>query len=402
MFIKSENKMNVITFVNKLDDITSLKSCGVKEIIISTEELSIFSNLSEDEAFNLCINSKENGLTVFLEVDILINQSVFDEKIIILKRFIDRNIVDVFRVRDLGLCRKLVSDYPDIKIALNLESGNKNSLSVGSWNKLFSSNIERVILSPELSLSQLLNIINELKTLNLKYELLLFGSLQLLYSERPLINFAIENSSFSKSQKVMTLSSEESAHKDFRMYENKNGVLLYHEKFLNLLENIDKIKDIGISNLRVDLRELSEINPWVSDILRLMQKFNRERLNMFLNSFPYKTMKGFHYTNKTDVIFKKLKNEFIQRHDNNFIGQVIDVKKSSYLGIEIQNSKIHFKCGDRVLIVTPEGKNITANIKRLFDSSLNDLKASNDQDIVFINYVKGVTAKSIVSLANPA
>ncbi|MFT6603513.1 MAG: putative protease [Bacteriovoracaceae bacterium] len=111
---------------------------------------------------------------------------------------------------------------------------------------------------------------------------------------------------------------------------------------------------------------------------------------------PQRLIRGFFNTNKSDVLFKKLKNHRIQRIDENYLGQILEVNKKNYLALKLKNPIKELKCGARLKLLTPDGKEKKLEVQRLQDCQGKDLFNASGEDLVFINHVGGVSVKAAV------
>src|SRR5690606_14113245 len=139
--------------------------------------------------------------------------------------------------------------------------------------------------------------------------------------------------------------SEESPHKGFPLIENKHGTFMFHIKEHYLLDFVSDLKEMGLDTLRVDLRFgkdftlLKEIKDIVSGHITDTKEFKEK--------YPSDVIRGFFHVNKSDVLFKKLKNSRIIRQDESYVGEVIEAMKGEFLGINLKNPKAKLKVGDK-------------------------------------------------------
>jgi putative protease len=109
-------------------------------------------------------------------------------------------------------------------------------------------------------------------------------------------------------------------------------------------------------------------------------------------------IKGFYNINKTDVLFNKLKNRLTQRNDNNYVGEVVDVEREKQLTILIKQ-KHQLKLKDAELkLISPEGKEKIIKLSWIKNSNFIDIEFANNNDIVIIPIVNGITVKTQVYL----
>ena len=123
-------------------------------------------------------------------------------------------------------------------------------------------------------------------------------------------------------------------------------------------------------------------------------EINREMALSLKDLYPRPLIKGFYKINKSNVLFKKLKNRRTQRSDDFYIGEVIEVNKKNHLGIHLKGRELNF--GDEIKLFTPDGKEKTHKISRMTNSSLEPITESSKGEIVFISHLGGVSIKTQV------
>jgi hypothetical protein len=151
---------------------------------------------------------------------------------------------------------------------------------------------------------------------------------------------------------------------------------------------------MGLSCLRFDLRwtDFSYLDSAMSVIK------NEKTFEQFKMSFPQDLMKGFYLTNKTDVLFPKLKNHRLQNRQGDYIGEVIEAEKGSHLAIYVKN-ELGLKKSDRLKIIHPKGEEFFINIYSLKNLALDDVEAVAGDSVAIIQYASGVWVKSHVFYA---
>ena len=118
----------------------------------------------------------------------------------------------------------------------------------------------------------------------------------------------------------------------------------------------------------------------------------------FRNLHPRPLIKGFFNINKTDVLFTKLKNKRIQRLDESYIGEIVDVEKDIALALLIKKAGLDVKLSNEIKMITPEGKEKIVQLPFMKSSTGQMLHEVFKNDLVLIPYVNGVTVKTQVYL----
>ena len=91
-------------------------------------------------------------------------------------------------------------------------------------------------------------------------------------------------------------------------------------------------------------------------------------------------------------MFKKLKNQKVQRKDEDYIGEIIDAQKPSHLVLHIKKSKL--KAGDNLIFHNPEGQNINIQINQLKTLMGKEIQEASQGDFVQIKYHSQLWVKS--------
>jgi putative protease len=373
--------MNIISFAQNILEIEELISSGVTEVIVSCRELSRFSTTTLEELINILNNKHKFKCKITLEWDALFQEEKFQfAKKTFLK--LPLHEINSIRVQDPGTVNFIKNNYDWIKIQLILETGNHNLIGLKRWSDFLGNQLERLILSNELS-KEILE--SYAKNLNTPIEVLVLGRILLFYSPRSLLHKVLNNlDEFIEASGT----SEESPHSGFPLLENAHGTFMFNVKDLSLLENIEELNNINIINYRIDLR----FDDLKKDKNKIIEKIKNPLAELKLNG-PRPFVKGFYNINKTDVLFVKLKNKRIQRKDENYIGEIIDVERDAHLCVMLKNS-IVFKEEFNVKMVTPEGKVKKTSIKRILNSEKKVIQNAENETIILLPYVNGITVKT--------
>lgn len=385
--------MKLITYVNSITELENCKESGINEIILEPKQVSRFGKLSVSEFKNISKRAKQLDMSVSLEWDILMTETEFEDKSKVIMELKDS--FDSIRVQDAGAIN-FSKNHLDKKIQLILESGNHNIKGVENWIDFVGEKLERVVLSVELEKSILKEYCEKLSH---PVEFLGLGRILLFYTPRNLLSTLLPQDDEKRTKSVTsgefleaTGESEESPHKGFPLIENSHGTFMFHIKRLFLLEHLAEIKDFGVSTLRVDLRfdESYDIDK--------IQQINTGKLSgkEFKESYPHDVIKGYFNINKTDVLFKKLKNNRIKRKDDSYIGEVIEIVKSEYMAIIVKKHSISLN--DEVKFITPEGKLMSCKVHFLKNSNNEDIAVASKDQLCLINYFSGIWPKSQVYL----
>lgn len=389
--------MNLITFVENKHELYLCKELGLSEVILSHKDFSRFGKLDTKMFLELAAEAKAIGIEPIFEWDILMVEKDFT-KIKALFESLDLTLFNKIRVQDPGALNYIFVNYPDKKIELNLEVGNHNLVAIKTWVSFFKERLSKVILSIELPHATLSHFIENIPC---DVEILGLGRILLFYTPRNLLSNLLPEDDDLKKKELFDSrfieasgESEESPHKGFPIVENKHGTFMFHIKEHYLLDHMEEVNNLGLKDLRVDLRFGKDFNL-LKEIKNIVSGHITDT-KAFKGNYPSDLIRGFFHVNKTDVLFKKLKNSRIARHDENYIGEIIDVNKGEFLGIYLSEKHKALEVGSKLKFTGPQGKDIEAPIKFLKDLSQNDIENSMGKNLVLINYVSGVWVKSQV------
>ncbi len=389
--------MKLISYVDNLKDLELLKSAGYSEGILAPSLLSKVGILKIDDLNKLAQEMREQGIRPILEWDILMTETDFTEVKKHLMR-IEFPLFDAIRIQDPGAVSYVQDNFAHLEIQLILESGAyHNYRSIEVWKKLLGPRLKRVILSLELNKETIKEYIEKLE---LEIEFLGVGRILLFYTPRKLVTplFEEQKREYYQVHEIpveVSASSEESAHKGFPVVENVHGTFMFNTKDHFVLEYLNELTEIGLDFLRIDVRHLED-KSILDKISKLNNNFSADQAQEIKSDYPVSVIRGFFHVNKSDVLFKKLKNQRIVRQDDNFIGEVIDVNKKNYIALIIKGAGISLTVGDELLLLTPDGREKKVKINFLRNSQLVDIELATSGDIVLIPHVSAISVKTMV------
>lgn len=361
------------------------------DLLLSTREFSRFGLLSLKEANTWAQKLKEKKIRAFFDWDILSEEHKWSEAQEKLKKIPWENYTGL-RLQDPGALEyvlELKESYPHLKIQLILETGHRNLIGIKKWSDYLGPCLDRLILSSEIPKSKLFEIASLIK---IPIEVLGLGRILLFYSPRKLLTPLFPG------EEMLSVegTSEESPHRGFPIIENNHGSFMFHVKDLCLLENLEELEGNNISSLRVDDRfvEKNDLIVFWKNLLNYWKTRDQEVLSLLKNMWPSPLIQGFFRANKSDVLFKKLKNHRLSERNQNFIGEVIEARRDRPLAILVKGREI--KLGDVLRIQTPDGKEkitTVCDLKNFRGESLTHIETG---DVAIVPPMGGVSIKSFV------
>ncbi|MBF0359933.1 MAG: U32 family peptidase [Oligoflexia bacterium] len=407
--------IKIVTYLSNHQDLLLMDSMETGnsievevEVILSSKIFSLLSTLEIAELISLALECKKRKYIsrLLLEIDILMTEDrlqLFKSEITSVETLFN-TVFDAVRIKDLGALKFILERYPEIDVELILDNGPHNLQGIEAFVDQIGEKLKRVIVSAQLSKSSLIKYANKLKV---PLEILVLGRILLFYTPRKLLSYV-------DMDKYAEATSEESFHKNFQIIESAHGTIMFYPKDLCLLSYIDYFyQSCGEKiNFRFDLREGNKLVIF-DDIFKYFKYISREScensksdssdlLEKIKNRYAQecKTLiRGHIEENKTDSIFKKLKNYHLQKSkvDCLYVGKVLEVEKGSYMVVMIENKNLVLKVGDMIKIINPLGKEILFNVNKIENiEDLQELQTTEDNDLILLPFCKGVSPGSLI------
>lgn len=362
------------------------------ELIVSIMSLNRFLETTQDELMEIIKLNQQFKYNLLLEWDVL-NQEMKFQKTVELFKTLPLHEFTSVRVQDPGAFHYVKESFPWIKCELILENGNHNLAGLKKWIDFGGETLKKCILSNELSKEHLSQYAKEL---NCDLEIQGFGRILLFYSPRKLLS-PLNEIKLSQEKIEAFGTSEESPHSGFPLVENQHGTFMFNVKDLSLLENIKEIEDLGVKSLRYDLRFDESMSRLESFLIIHFQKNEIVQALSQIKAHSVRPLiKGFYNINKSDVLFPKLKNSRIQRMDQNYLGEVVDVERDHHIALLLKAKHLSLNLGDSIQFVTPEGKVKETSIKQMKKSNSQIVQHAQTHEIVLLPYLSGVVGKTQV------
>jgi putative protease len=366
--------MKLISYAENSVQVETLIKNGISEIIVSCKELSRFHQNDLETLLALTnVILKHKGKAI-LEWDVLYPENTLAQAMNVFLK-LPLHDFSAIRVQDPGLIYLIKNQYSWLPIQIILETGNHNLVALQKWEEYLGPQLERLVLSNELSREHLKSYTVLLKT---PIEVLVFGRILLFYSPRKLL------SPLGEGDNSALGTSEESPHSGFPIIENMHGTFMFNVKDLSLMDHLDELDEMGIHAGRLDLRFDNSI-----DQISNLEKF----------SGPRPLVKGFYQINKTDILFSKLKNKKTNRTDENFLGVVVDVERDHGIAILVKHKSFQRTENTGFKIITPEGKEKVLQRFFLHNSAHQVVDQAQEGEIIICTYISGVSVKSQVYLS---
>ena len=397
--------MKFITYAENIDQLTKLNNLvsdkkidkDLLEVIVGTSALSRYSETTQDALESMIALNQKFKLPLILEWDVLNQETLFLKNVELISR-LPLHEFKAIRVQDPGALNLIKEKYSWLKVQLILENGNHNYAGLTRWSEFLGDQLDRLVLSNELSREHLSKYSSVLKS---DLEVLVYGRILLFYSPRlllsPLKKEELMNNALDKNIEAFG-TSEESPHAGFPLIENRHGTFMFNVKDLYLLDHLEELKKLNLKAVRFDLR-FDESFKHLENMMDLFSgKVTHDDVLTIKTEHTRPMIKGFYNINKTDVLFTKLKIKRIQRQDDNYIGEIVDVERDQQMALVVKSKGRGVRLGDELQLVTPEGKTKTLGLKSLLDTSKLEVSSAGTNDIVLLPFISGVVAKTQVYL----
>lgn len=388
--------MKFVTYFENIDQLQYLVENKIEEAILTPYDLSRAGKTSIESTNKYAKALLQNKINPVLSWDLLMTQNSFSVACDLLQK-IDLNLFSAIRLQDIGAATYILEKYKNLKIHLLLENGNHNIKSILGWCDVFGDRLEKIVLSIEIELETIKEYIKIISAKNIRVEILGLGRILLFYSPRSLLSpIFVPDKTLNNKYIEKDAASEESPHKGFPLIETKHGTLMYHPKEFCLFEYLDQLEKANLSDLLLDLR-FGKNYEWLKKVTNLKNNFTMEEALKLKAEYPSETIKGYILVNKSDTLFSKLKNVKVKRMDENYLGEVIDSKKDSYVAF-INKSNRDIEVGQTLNFINPEGKNIVIKISELKRSNLQSTDKISPNELGIISYIKKVVPKTQIYL----
>jgi len=377
-----------------------LVQLGIKHFIIGPRSFSRLGDWTDEDFLSIITSARSNGVLFSIEFDLILTENFIDQ---VLDSFLKSafmshaDLIYSIRLKDLGLIH-LFFEKSDKKFPLHLllESGMNHRAAIQELieiGKETKANIKCLSFSKELPFIKQRDYS---KFFELPFEVSLLSPILLYTSPRPLLKTDLSKV---PALEVNADSGEDGPHHGFVARENRHGTFLYHPKHLSLLDKWDELIEVafnlkGLIDLRLMMDDLVKY-VFYEDFQRLVN--NNQKMESLLEKFSsnlkIETMRGFYQTNKTTVLFSKLKNQHLV-DDRPLLGVVVD--RAPGLFLYIQTKHLVIKRGQRVLIKGPQGDEQEFFISKIKDVTGKDLFLDSEvkETILAIDYIKNMTASS--------
>ena len=374
--------MKRVTYLENEEQLNCCQREGIEEVILSPVMLSRFGSHDLEECYRLAKEARNKGLRPLLEWDILMSEKIFFQLKQTVLSSLQWQFFDAIRIQDKGALNYLL-EKTSVSLQLILETGNHNIEGIKNILSWSQGRIERVVLSLELTQKKILQIIRQLP---IAVEILGLGKILLYYSPRHLLH----------SSGQAMIRSLEGSQRNFTAWNNIHGTFIFHSRDRFILHLASELAREGLGALRIDLRFGGDYSllPWI--VRSTCQKPFPLAIKNLRRHWSVPLTQGFFQRNRTDLLFKKLKNSSLPPRDYRYIGEVLEIDKKSHVAVLVKSHQNTLSKGESIIFHTPEGRTRQMNIHSLRDTSLGERETIGQGEVGLLSPVSGLSVKSFV------
>ena len=292
---------------------------------------------------------------------------------------------DALIISDPGVFAIAKRVLPDMELHVSTQANNTNYGTYLFWHQL---GARRVVTARELSMAELKEI-REKVPADLEMETFIHGAMCISYSGRCLLSNYFTGRDANRGACThpcrwkYAIVEETRPGEYMPVYENERGTYIFNSKDLCMIEHIPELIDSGIDSFKIEGRMKTAL--YVATVARTYRKaiddylespeLYREHMDWYLDQISNCTYRQF----TTGFFFGK-PDESAQIYDNNTY-----VKEYTYLGIIGEctadglyriEQRNKFSVGEQIEIMKPDGRNIEAVVKAIYDEDGNSVESA--------------------------
>ena len=381
--------IQTLTQIDSAEQLEQLPPDSVSEVILAHKRLSRFGKLETEPLLELAEQACKRDLSVYLQWDLLATENDFQQMLQEVLEQIPLSSFGAIRVQDIGALEWLRQHPAKPKMHWIAETGHHNLPSLQRWTSYVGSALERIVLSTELPLPILSEYCREL---SVSCELLAVGRILLFYSPRKLLSPVLGSPT---EITLATVTSTDQHHHEFPVLEHQHGTLMFHHRDLFLLDRIEDLRSSGLRHLRFDIQHM-EPQVWLPQLQQVVREGWDLDGKQIRSSWPRQTTHGFFRANRTERPIKKLKNPNLHYLDGEVVGYILEVASREYMVVASRRS---FAQGDKMILITPEGKRITFLVENLRNWKQQEVEVAEARGLWLLPHERSATAKSLLYFA---
>lgn len=293
--------------------------------------------------------------------------------------------VDAVLVSDPGIFMLAKETMPDMELHISTQANNTNYLTYNFW---YNMGAKRVVTARELSLVEIKQIREHIPE-DMEIESFMHGAMCISYSGRCLLsNYLVgrdanQGACTHPCRWKYSIVEEKRPGEYMPVFENERGTYIFNSKDLCMVEHIDDVLNSGIDSLKIEGRMKTAL--YVATVARTYRKAiddylespEKYKANM---SWYQEQISNCTYRQFTTGFFYGKPDENTQIYDNNtyvkeytYLGYAEEVDENGFAHITQRNK---FTVGETIEIMKPDGRNIEATVKAIYDEDGNSVESA--------------------------
>ncbi len=292
---------------------------------------------------------------------------------------------DALIISDPGVFVTARRILPEVDLHISTQANNTNYGTYKFWHDL---GARRVVSARELSLEEIKEIRNHIPD-DMEIETFVHGAMCISYSGRCLLsNFltgrdANQGSCTHPCRWKYALMEETRPGEYMPVYENDRGTFIFNSKDLCMVEHIPELLEAGIDSFKIEGRMKTAL--YVATVARAYRKAiddYRENPEIFVQNLEWYKEEIGKCTNReftTGFFFGKPGSDaqiyksstYVKNYT--YLGTIEEVDERGYGRLEQKNK---FSVGETIEVMKPDGRNLSAKVRRLLDQEGNDQESA--------------------------
>ena len=360
---------------------------GADAVYIGGEAFSLRAkarNFSREDMAEGIAFAHANGVKVHVTANILAHNKDIDEA----EKYFEelRELApDALIISDPGMFTLAKKICLGIEIHISTQANNTNYMTFRFWHEM---GAKRVVCARELSLAEIAEI-RERVPEDLEIESFIHGAMCISYSGRCLLsNYftgrdANQGACTHPCRWKYSIVEEKRPGEYMPVFENERGTYIFNSKDLCMVEHMDDVLNSGIDSLKIEGRMKTAL--YVATVARTYRKAiddylespEKYKANM---SWYQEQISNCTYRQFTTGFFYGKPDENTQIYDNNtyvkeytYLGYAEEVDENGIAHITQRNK---FTVGETIEIMKPDGRNIEATVKAIYDEDGNSVESA--------------------------
>lgn len=302
---------------------------------------------------------------------------------------------DALIISDPGVFAIAKRILPDMEIHISTQANNTNYGTYLFWYQL---GAKRVVSARELSLAEIKEIRQRIPK-DMEIESFIHGAMCISYSGRCLLsNFMVgrdanQGACTHPCRWKYSIVEEKRPGEYMPVFENERGTYIFNSKDLCMIEHIPEMIDAGIDSFKIEGRMKTAL--YVATVARTYRKaiddYNKDPEIYKSNMEWYRSEIGkCTYREFTTGFYFEKPDSTTQIYDNNtyvknytYLGTIQTIDQRGFARIEQKNK---FSVGETIEVMKPDGRNLEAVVKAIFDEEGNlQESAPHPQQVMYVD-----------------